>query len=273
MDERPQGARTRTGRNHEGAVITEVALRHEQGTGRLASTLVVIPALNEELAIGGVIKDLLASCPEVDILVIDDGSTDGTAAEAETFGVPVVRLPFNLGVGGAMRAGYRHAQRLGYQAVVQVDADGQHDAFYLPRLVESLDTADLVIGARFAGEGDYLAGRGPRRWAMGLLATVLSRLSGTRLTDTTSGFRAAGPRAIEVFAEHYPAEYLGDTVESMVIALRSGCRVRQIPVAMRPRAAGQASQSPIRATIYLVRAIVALGLALVRRWTPGTPAA
>ncbi|GAA2623810.1 glycosyltransferase family 2 protein [Actinomadura fulvescens] len=247
--------------------------RREPGVRRLATTLVVVPALNEEHAIAGVLKELAVACPDADVLVIDDGSSDGTAAQAAALGVPVVRLPFNLGVGGAMRAGYRYALRQGYQAVVQVDADGQHDASYIPRLVAELDTADLVIGARFAGEGEYSAGRGPRRWAMSLLAGVLSRLAGTRLTDTTSGFRAAGPRAIQLFAEHYPAEYLGDTVESMVIAVRSGYRVRQVPVAMRPRAAGQASQSSLRATIYLFRAVVALGLALVRRWTPGSPAA
>ncbi|MEU5883237.1 glycosyltransferase family 2 protein [Spirillospora sp. NPDC047279] len=243
--------------------------RRETGVRRRATTLVVVPALNEEHAIAGVLKELAVCCPDADVLVIDDGSTDGTAATASALGVPVVRLPFNLGVGGAMRAGYRHALRHGYRAVVQVDADGQHDASYISHLLAELDAgADLVIGARFAGVGGYSAGRGPRRWAMRLLATVLSRLAGTRLTDTTSGFRAAGPRALEVFAEHYPAEYLGDTVESMVIAIRSGCRVRQVPVAMRPRAAGRASQSPIRATVYLLRAVVALGLALVRRWAP-----
>ncbi|MFG2002430.1 glycosyltransferase family 2 protein [Spirillospora sp. NPDC048911] len=246
--------------------------RQTPGVRRLATTLVVVPALNEESAIAGVLKELAAACPDADVLVIDDGSSDGTAAQATALGVPVVRLPFNLGVGGAMRAGYRHALRHGYTAVVQVDADGQHDAAYIPRLVAELATADLVIGARFAGEGEYSAGRGPRRWAMSLLAGVLSRLAGTRLTDTTSGFRAAGPRAIQLFAEHYPAEYLGDTVESTVIAVRSGYRVRQVPVAMRPRASGRASQSSLRATIYLFRAVVALGLALVRRWTPGSPA-
>lgn len=228
----------------------------------------MIPALNEEQSIRGVLDDLAARCPWADVLVIDDGSSDGTAEAAQSLGVPVVRLPFNLGVGGAMRAGYRYAERGGYDAVVQVDADGQHDAAYIKALLDGLRDADVVIGARFAGEGTYSAGRGPRRWAMRLLASVLSGLTKTRLTDTTSGFRAAGPRAIKVFAEHYPAEYLGDTIESLVIAVRSGCRVRQVPVEMRPRLGGRASQSALQATIYLFRAVAALGLALVRRWTP-----
>jgi glycosyltransferase involved in cell wall biosynthesis len=254
-----------------GAAGTEAGARQE-AAGRLrpATTLVVVPALNEAQSIAGVLEELALRCPDADVLVVDDGSSDGTAEVAAARGVPVVRLPFHLGVGGAMRAGYRYAQWRGYAAVVQVDADGQHDVAYLPRLVAGLAEADVVIGARFAGEGEYCAGRGPRRWAMRLLAACLSRLAGTRLTDTTSGFRAANPRAIEVFAAHYPVEYLGDTVESLVIAVRSGCTVRQVPVAMRPRAAGRASHSPVRATLYLVRAVVALGLALLRRRTAGS---
>lgn len=231
----------------------------------LFRTLVVIPALNEERSVGRVIAELQGSCPEADLLVIDDGSSDRTATVAAEAGAPTLILPFNIGVGGAMRAGYRYALRHGYDAVVQVDADGQHDGAYVNALVHGLREADVVIGARFAGAGDYSA-RGPRRWAMRLLAATLSALSGSRLTDVTSGFRAANRRAIVVFAEHYPAEYLGDTVESLVIALRAGCRLAQVPVAMRPRTEGTASQSPMRAAVYLLRACAALGLALIRRW-------
>ena len=177
----------------------------------------------------------------------------------------VCRLPFNLGVGGAMRAGYRYALRGGYDVVVQVDADGQHDASYVPQLVAALADADVVVGARFAGEGAYAAS-GPRRWAMRVLARVLSGLAHQPLCDVTSGFRAVNRRGIRLFATHYPSEYLGDTVESLVIALRTGCRVVQVPVAMRARSTGRASQSTPRAVPYLARALVALGLALVRRW-------
>jgi glycosyltransferase involved in cell wall biosynthesis len=231
--------------------------------------LVVIPAWNEAGVIASTIAEIRAAQPDVDLLVVDDGSGDGTAAVAEAAGALFARLPFNLGVGGAMRAGYRYALREGYDVVVQIDADGQHDPQYLSELVGGLDSADVVVGARFAGAGTYRAS-GPRRWAMWLLARVLSRLAGVRLTDVTSGFRAANRRAVTVFADHYPAEYLGDTVESLVIALRVGCSVRQLPVEMRPRTVGQASQSPIKATIYLARAVVALGLALVRRWPSAT---
>jgi glycosyltransferase involved in cell wall biosynthesis len=227
--------------------------------------LAVIPAWNEEGSVGATIREVRDQCPDVDLLVVDDGSADRTALEATAAGAEVCQLPFNLGVGGAMRTGFRYAQRHDYDVVVQVDADGQHDPSYLPTLVKALDRASVVVGARFAGVGEYAA-RGPRRWAMKLLAVVLSRLAGTRLTDVTSGFRAADRRAIELFATHYPAEYLGDTVESLVIATRVGLTVTQEPVAMRVRSAGEASQSTLKATLYLSRAVVALGLALVRRW-------
>jgi glycosyltransferase involved in cell wall biosynthesis len=231
--------------------------------------LVIVPAWNEERSVHRTLDELRAAQPGYDLLVVDDGSSDRTTAEAEACGALVCRLPFNLGVGGAMRAGYRYALRHGYDVAVQVDADGQHDPAYLPALVDPLATgrggADVVVGARFAGEGGYSA-HGPRRWAMALLAWVLSWFAHTRLTDVTSGFRAADRRAIAVFAAHYPVEYLGDTVESLVIALRAGCRVAQVPVAMRPRAAGRASQTTFWAAVYLLRAVAALLLALVRTW-------
>lgn len=227
--------------------------------------LAIVPAWNEQDAVGQTVKDLRDARPDLDILVIDDGSGDRTAAVAAEAGAMVCQLPFNLGVGGAMRTGYRYAVRQGYDAAVQVDADGQHDPAFLDRLLAGLETADVVIGARFAGEGSYRVGV-LRGLAMRLLAGTLSRLTKERLTDVTSGFRAANRRAMEVFAMHYPAEYLGDTVESLVIAHRTGCRVTQVPVAMRPRTTGQPSHSPLRAALYLVRAVVALGLALVRPW-------
>lgn len=229
--------------------------------------LIIVPAWNEEASIGRTIDEIHSTVPQADILVIDDGSRDRTVAEARRHGVLVCELPYNLGVGGAMRTGYRYAQRHGYDVAVQIDADGQHDPTYLAPLLERLDSADIVIGARFATKDDPYRVRGPRRWAMIVLAFVLSRVAGTRLTDVTSGFRVANRRAIAVFAAHYPAEYLGDTVESLVIATRAGCKVTQVPVTMRVRAAGQASQSPVKAAIYLARAMVALVLALVRDWS------
>jgi glycosyltransferase involved in cell wall biosynthesis len=227
--------------------------------------LVLVPAWNEELGVVAVVKEVHAAAPYADVLVIDDGSTDRTADVAASAGARVLRLPYNLGVGGAMRAGYRYAMRYGYGYGVQVDADGQHDPAEIPRLIDQLAGADVVIGARFAQRGNYTVA-GPRGWAMWLLARALSRITGVRLTDTTSGFRALNRTAMALFARHYPAEYLGDTVESLVIAHRAGCRIAQVPVAMRPRANGVPSQSAGWAAIYLSRACLALGLALIRRW-------
>lgn len=229
----------------------------------LERTLIVLPAFNEEESVRKVVLEVFAKLPGVTCLVVNDGSRDKTIAEAVCAGALVARLPFNLGVGGAMRVGFRYALDHGFDNVVQVDSDGQHDPAGVVALVAALDSADLVLGARFAGEGEYSVS-GPRRWAMMLLSSFLSRTARTRLTDTTSGFRASGPRAVRLFAEHYPAEYLGDTIESLVIAARAKCVIVQVPVAMRPRAGGVPSHHPIKAAAYLGRACLALVFALMR---------
>jgi len=225
--------------------------------------LVVLPALNEQDSVARVVAEVRAAQPTATVLVVDDGSTDATAARAARAGALVMRLPFNLGVGGAMRAAYRYAREYGYAFVVQVDADGQHDAGEIMNLLAVVD-ADIVIGSRFAGRGDY-AVRGPRRWAMRLLSFALTTIVGSRVQDPTSGFRLVNRRAIALFAEHYPEEYLGDTVEALVIAHRAGLRIAQVPVVMRARETGTASTNPVRSAVYLMRVVVAVGLALIRR--------
>ncbi|WP_104100311.1 glycosyltransferase family 2 protein [Cryobacterium sp. M96] len=229
----------------------------------LLDTLVVMPAFNEEEAVAAVIKEVLSTLPGVRCLVVNDGSTDRTAQVAREAGATVLTLPFNLGVGGAMRLGFQYAVENGFERVVQIDADGQHNPSNVPNLLAQLENADIVIGARFAGTGDYDV-TGPRKWAMKILATIISRIARTRLTDVTSGFKAAGPRAVRLFAVNYPAEYLGDTIESLVLASRGGCTVVQVPVAMRPRAGGVPSQNPMKSAVYLGRAAMALVIALWR---------
>lgn len=229
----------------------------------LARTLIVMPALNEEASVGEVVREVREKLPGAACLVVDDGSSDATAERAAEAGAIVASLPYNLGVGAAMRVGFVYALENGYDNVVQVDADGQHDPAGVQSLVAALASNDIVLGARFAGEGQYEV-RGPRRWAMVFLASVLSRVAKTRLTDTTSGFRASGPKAVRLFAEHYPAEYLGDTIESLVIAARSGCRIAQVPVSMRKRTTGTPSHDPLRSAVYLGRAGLALVFALLR---------
>lgn len=227
------------------------------------STLIVIPAFNEEGAIGTVLAEVRRQLPRIDILVVNDGSTDNTAQLVREAKLPVLDLPLNLGVGGAMRAGFKYAIRHGYSRVVQIDADGQHDPRSVNLLLNHLAEFDIVIGSRFAGKGDYKVS-GPRKWAMSFLSSVLSRICRTRLTDTTSGFKAIGPSALAVFSRNYPAEYLGDTVEALVIAARANLTVTEIPVEMRERLAGQPSHGSVKSTVQLIRAIMAIFLGLIR---------
>jgi glycosyltransferase involved in cell wall biosynthesis len=228
------------------------------------SVLVIVPAWNEERNVGTTVREILAADARYHVAVVDDGSTDGTAAAAREAGATVLSLPFNLGVGGAMRTGFTYAEREGYRRAIQVDADGQHNPVDIERVLAGLEHADISIGARFSDVGDYEV-RGPRKWAMRFLASVLSRVARTKLTDVTSGFRAAGPRAIRQYVRYYPAEYLGDTLDSLVAACHAGLSVTQVPVAMRPRRHGVPSQGPIGSAVYLMKSVFALGLALMRR--------
>ncbi|KQR38835.1 glycosyltransferase family 2 protein [Microbacterium sp. Leaf159] len=235
-------------------------------------TLVIVPAWNEEQNVGNTVAEILDLDEGYDVVVVDDGSSDDTARVAERAGARVLVLPFNMGVGGAMRTGFTFAQRHGYDRAIQVDADGQHNPRDIAIVLEGLEHADISIGARFAEIGDYKA-RGPRRWAMKMLATVLSRVGRTKLTDVTSGFRAGNRDAIDQYVHYYPAEYLGDTVDSLVSALHAGLTVTQVPVAMRPRAYGRPSQNPFGATVYLLRTTFALTLALLRGTRSGKASA
>jgi len=229
--------------------------------------LVIVPAWNEMRSVGTTVREIRAADTAFHVAVVDDGSTDATATEARDAGATVLSLPFNLGVGGAMRTGFTYAQRLGYSRAIQVDADGQHNPADIRIVLSGLERADISIGARFSDVGDYQV-RGPRRWAMVFLARVISRVAGTRLTDVTSGFRAAGPRAIDQYVRYYPAEYLGDTVDSLVAACHAGLSVTQVPVAMRVRAHGRPSQGALGSTKYLLRSVFALSLAVMRRARP-----
>ncbi|MCC3296787.1 glycosyltransferase family 2 protein [Arthrobacter caoxuetaonis] len=226
--------------------------------------LVIMPAWNEAETVGATVREVLSLEDHFDVLVVNDGSTDGTGEAAAAAGATVLNLPFNLGVGGAMRAGFRFAVREGYDSAIQVDADGQHDPADIRRVLNGLQDADISIGARFADRGSYKVS-GPRKWAMQVLAAVISRLSRTRLTDVTSGFRAANSRALAQYLDHYPAEYLGDTIDSLVVAIKSGCKVTQIPVEMRIRQGGKPSHNPLKAGIYLGRSVFALLFALTRK--------
>lgn len=222
-----------------------------------ARPLVAIPAWNEAGSIAGVIEKVRDHHPEVGILVVDDGSSDQTPEIAKEHGAVVVSLPFNVGVGGAMRTAFLYARREGYDAVVQIDADGQHDPADVDRLLAGLSEADIVVGTRFHPESMYFVG-GPRKWAMVLLSKALSRMNRGTISDPTSGFRSAGPQAIDLFSTNYPAEYLGDTVGSLSIAMRNGLAIREAPVTMYYRAIGRPSKNALWSALYLGRASLAL---------------
>lgn len=230
-------------------------------------TLVAIPAWNEEGSIAEVVAKVREHRPDADILVVNDGSTDATGELAAKEGARVVTLPFNVGVGGAMRTAFLYAQREGYQALVQVDADGQHDPADLDRVLDGLATADVVVGTRFHPNSMYFVG-GPRRWAMVLLSKSLSRMNRGTISDPTSGFRSAGPRAIDLFAVEYPADYLGDTVGSLAIAIRNGLTIHETPVTMYFRQTGRPSKNALWSALYLGRATLAILATALKQNTP-----
>ena len=231
-----------------------------------------IPAWNEEGSIGDVIAKVNEHQPNADVLVVDDGSSDATATLAAKAGATVVSLPFNVGVGGAMRTAFLYAQRHGYSALIQVDADGQHDPADLDELIRGLEQADVVVGTRFHPDSMYFVG-GPRKWAMVMLSKALSRMNRGPISDPTSGFRSAGPRAIELFALEYPADYLGDTVGSLAIAIRRGLTIHEAPVTMYFRQTGRPSKNALWSALYLGRATLAILATSLKRGTPRTDAA
>ena len=222
-------------------------------------TLIIIPAFNEEASLPGVLAGLRLNAPEHDVLVVDDGSTDRTAEVAATHGATVATLPFNLGVGGAVRTGFQFAVRQGYDRAIQFDADGQHDPLEIPGLLGELDAgADLVIGSRFAdGSHEYNPGR-VRGRAMGLLRLTLNLLAGQRFTDTSSGFRAYSRRLLEFFARTYPVEYLSDTVEALLLACYAGFTVVERPVVMHRRAGGAPSNRNVKLIYHYLRLLLVL---------------
>jgi glycosyltransferase involved in cell wall biosynthesis len=237
----------------------------------LGRVLLIVPALNEELSVGSVVHSARRS--GFDVCVVDDGSADETAERAMSAGADVLRLPVNLGVGGALRCGFRWALRHGYDTVVQVDADGQHDPDQVVVLLAALTDsgADMVIGSRFAeGAGPYRV-RGVRRLAMRLLSARVGRVAGVKIRDSSSGFRAIRRPLLDRFASQYPVEYLGDTVEALIDAGCAGAVIVEHPIAMAPRAHGKASAGALTSFWYVLRVIVAIELVHKRSKVPLRP--
>lgn len=239
--------------------------------------LIIVPAFNEAASIAGVLDELRHGVPGADIAVIDDGSTDDTArivaqqARQHAGRVRLLCLPFNLGIGGAVQTGYRLAHREGYDLAVQVDADGQHPAEGVADLVRQLRSTgcDLVIGSRFLRPGDYRQSAS-RMIGIRFLRGLIRLLAGQRFSDPTSGFRAAGPRAIAAFARWYPDDY--PEPEVVLLLIRAGYHVAEVPTRMRQRTAGQTSIPLHRGLFYVVKVTLALILDLLREpWPRPTP--
>ena len=232
------------------------------------TALVVMPAYNEEASLAATLKELASGVPSVDVLVVDDGSTDATAAIARKENAAVLRLPFNLGVGGAVRAGLRYAVEHHYERAVIVDADGQHPPAAIEALLAALDGgADLAIGTRFSEGSDAYPVGWLRHRAMRLLHRIVHWRTGQAFTDTTSGFRAFDRPLIELLARDYPVEYLADTVEVLIMVCEAGYTVVEVPTPMRRRAAGQASTRRLKLVVNYLRLLIGI-LASATRHRP-----
>ena len=219
--------------------------------------LVIVPAFNEAEAIGWVVRDLRRHAPWADVLVVNDGSADETSEAARAAGAKTLDLPVNLGIGGAVQTGYRYAWEHGYDIAFQFDGDGQHRAKRLADLAAPLVTAeaDLVVGSRFLRPRGMTA-TGMRLVGIRVLAAAVSKVMGQRITDPTSGFRAAGRRAIELFAQEYPQDY--PEPESLVLVHRQGLRVREVPAAMRRRRGGVSSIGLWIGIHYMTKVLLAV---------------
>jgi hypothetical protein len=212
--------------------------------------LAIVPAHNEEGSVGSVVRELRAVEPDFEI---------------ESEGVDVIRLPFNLGIGGAVQTGYQYARDNGFDVAVQVDGDGQHDPREIARLLEPLleGRADMVVGTRFAAGGGYRGTR-LRRVGIHIFAAIVSLLVRARVTDTTSGFRAVNRKTISLFAIDYPHDY--PEVEATVLAVRHGLRMVEVPVQMRVRETGSSSITALRSVYYMIKVLLALFIGLFRRY-------
>jgi glycosyltransferase involved in cell wall biosynthesis len=228
--------------------------------------LAVVPAHNEVEAIASTVEEIHSRAPDFDVLVVDDGSTDQTAARAAAAGAKVVRLPFNLGIGGAMQSGYLYAQEHGYEVAVQIDGDGQHDPHYVHDLLRCLQAdpaLNMVTGSRFLErDGDGHRSSAPRRAGIAIFARLVSMITGRRVTDPTSGLRMTNRVGIELFARDYPHDY--PEVEAILLMHAHRLNSCEIPVLMRPRTSGVSAISSTEPIYYMVKVLLAVLIGLFR---------
>ena len=227
--------------------------------------VVLIPAFNEVGRIAGVIRGARAAAPGLPIVVIDDGSSDGTEAAARDAGAVVLRMPFNMGYGVALQAGYKRALRAGHDCVVQLDGDGQHEPADIPALLAVLERgeADVVLGSRFIGDVSYQSSAG-RRIGMAMFRTLAFAFTGMRFSDVTTGFQALRSDVLRLFAtEAYPCYYADADV--LIMLKRAGFRIREVPVRMYPKPGGASMHGGLRPLYYVYKMLLSIALTPLRR--------
>ncbi len=230
---------------------------------RMNRVLLAIPAFNEEESLENVVANCRKHFPEADLLVVNDGSTDRTVDVLNLMGVNYISLPYNLGVGGAIRAAFTYAKKEKYEFLVQIDADGQHNPTYIKLLFEQIDNCDVVIGSRFLAISDYKIEK-VRKFGILVIRGYLGVITSKKLSDPTSGFRLNNKKAIDFFADTYPIEYLGDTVGSIVQGCLHGLKFTECSTPMSQRQGGKPSQGRVRSLGHLSRTLLAISMMRLR---------
>ncbi len=225
--------------------------------GDISKILIIIPAYNEERSVGKVIEGIKFHLSHADIVIVNDGSKDLTSEKARGHKATVLDLPFNLGIGGAMQAGYKYAFEKGYDIAIQVDADGQHDPREIPKLLQALDEkkADMVIGSRFLGDSEFKSSL-MRRIGISFFSAVITTIARQKITDPTSGFRVVNRKAIQLFASNYPQDY--PEPEAVVLLHQCHLKMEEIPVGMNQRYSGESSITRIKSVYYVVKVLLAI---------------
>lgn len=227
-------------------------------------TLVIVPVLNEEKTLRDVLRGIRTSLPRADILVVNDGSTDSTASIAREEGVLILDHPYNMGIGATLQTGYLYALRNHYGIAVQIDGDGQHNPEFLPLLIKPIleGHSNLVIGSRYLSDGGFKSTL-PRKLGKQFFTSLIRIFCGKKITDPTSGYRAMDRQVIELFSQEYPSDY--PEIEALILAMKKGLRVEEIPTRMRHRQGGTSSIGTLSALYYMVKVTFSASIGLFRR--------